>query len=46
MDSKKISNWKRKILDRDIVSERQEFIVHPAYIVLDIVKLVVIILIG
>jgi hypothetical protein len=27
----KISNWKRKITDKDVIGERKEFLVHPAY---------------
>ncbi|TXI80131.1 MAG: hypothetical protein E6Q39_03010 [Crocinitomicaceae bacterium] len=27
----KVSKWERKIYDKDIVQERREFLVHPAY---------------
>ena len=29
--SKKVTTWQRKITDRDIINERRQFLVHPAY---------------
>lgn len=29
--SSKVSQWQRKIYDKDVLQERREFLVHPAY---------------
>lgn len=29
--SKKVTTWQRKIKDREIINERRQFLVHPAY---------------